>query len=312
MRYQQIGTSGIEASRVAMGVMRMADKTREEARSVVDAALEAGIDFFDTADVYGDGMSSAALGQALRDVSVDRSQIEVQTKFGIVHNEDAQHGSHYDFSHDHLVDSIDQELRRLQTDYVDFVLLHRFDTLVDVDELAATIDELAETGKVLRFGVSNVGPWTVEMLQAALHQRLDVNQLQFGLKHAGMVQVQVHENMLDDQAIDRDGGALVYSQLRQMTLQAWSPMQYGMFEGHFVDNPKFPELNKKLAEIAEAHDVTKEGVATAWILRHPAKIQVISGSMNPERIARVAAGAGVDLDRQEWYDLYTAAGNELP
>lgn len=312
MKYQAIGFTDLEASRIAMGVMRMAGKTREEAKAIVQTALDCGMNFFDSADIYGAGESSRVLGQALNDLGVERKDVILQTKFGIAPDFTGKRNGIYDFSRDHLLSSLEAELDRLQTDYVDLVLLHRLDALCDVDELGQTITEIVDSGMARHIGVSNMGPWSCEMLQANLDHKLEVNQLQFGLCHAGMVRMQMHQNMEDDAAADRDGGVLSYSQLTGMTIQAWSPLQYGTFAGTFIDNDQFKTLNAALADLAQEKGVTKEAVAIAWILRHPARMQVISGSMNPAHIAAIAGGADIELSRQEWYDLYIAAGNDLP
>lgn len=306
MKYAQLGTSGVEASRVALGVMRISEKSPEEAVKIITTAMSAGINFFDTADVYGGGKSSQVLGRALKDAGVARDKVILQTKFGIVA------GKRYDFSKKHLLEALDFELSNLGVDYVDFALLHRPDTLVELDQVAEAFNELQNSGKVRHFGVSNVNPWQTELLQSAVDQKLEVNQLQFGLGHTGMVEQEFHVNMSDASSVDHDGGIIAYSRLKKMTIQAWSPFQYGFFEGVFVDNPKFPELNAKLEELAKKYDSTKNGIATAWILRHPAQMQVILGSMNPTRIQQMAAGADVTLEAQDWYDLYFAAGNDLP
>lgn len=311
MQYIDIGTSGVKASCVALGAMRMDSKNADEARTIVSTALDIGINYFDTADCYASGESSRKLGQALSDLSIDRSKIYVQTKFGIYRNPETDQITRYDFSKDHLIAALDDELKNLQTDYVDFVLLHRPDTLVDFDELAEAFNELQSSGKVRRFGVSNVNPMQVEMLQSAVEQKLEINQLQFGLGHTGMLRQEMHVNMDDEPSIDHDGGLISYSRLRKMTIQAWSPFQFGFFEGVFIDNPKFPELNEMLQRVADTHGVAKSAIAVAWILRHPAKMQVLLGSMTPSRLKEMAAGADVRLSAQEWYDLYTAAGNDL-
>ena len=306
MKYAQLGASGVEASRVALGVMRISEKSPEEAVKIITTAMDCGINFFDTADVYGAGKSSQVLGHALKDAGIARDKVILQTKFGIVA------GKRYDFSKKHLLEALDFELNNLGVDYVDFALLHRPDTLVELDQVAEAFNELQNAGKVRHFGVSNVNPWQAELLQSAVDQKLEVNQLQFGLGHTGMVEQEFHVNMSDASSVDHDGGIIAYSRLKKMTIQAWSPFQYGFFEGVFVDNPKFPELNAKLEELAKKYDSTKNGIATAWILRHPAQMQVILGSMNPTRIQQMAAGADVTLEAQDWYDLYFAAGNDLP
>ncbi|KAE8126972.1 MULTISPECIES: aldo/keto reductase [Bifidobacterium] len=312
MKYAPLGTSGVTASRVALGVMRINEKQQDEADEIVKTVLDAGVNFFDTADCYSAGESSRRFGQALVDLGVERDSIFVQTKFGIYRDSESNDIARYDFSKKHLVAALDDELENLQTDYVDFVLLHRPDTLVDVDELAQAFNELQTSGKVRHFGVSNVNPWQVELLQSAVSQKLEVNQLQFGLGHTNMIQQEFHVNMEDAPSLDHDGGLLAYSRLRHMTIQAWSPFQFGFFEGVFIDNPKFPELNEELDKLARQYGVGKSAIAVAWILRHPAKMQVLLGSMTPSRLTDMVAGTEVELTAQEWYDLYLAAGNDLP
>ncbi len=312
MKYEPLGTSGVAASRVALGVMRINEKRQDDADKIVKTVLDNGVNFFDTADCYSSGESSRRFGQALVDLGVKRDEIFVQTKFGIYRDPESNDVTRYDFSKQHLLAALDGELENLQTDYVDFVLLHRPDTLVNLDELAEAFNELQTSGKVRHFGVSNVNPWQVELLQSAISQKLEVNQLQFGLGHTSMVQQEFHVNMEDAPSIDHDGGLIAYSRLRNMTIQAWSPFQFGFFEGVFIDNPKFPELNEELDELAKKYGVGKSAIAVAWILRHPAKMQVLLGSMTPTRLADMVAGAEVELTAQEWYDLYLAAGNDLP
>lgn len=308
MRYQEIGTSGVNASRVAMGVwFASKGKTQKELERALDTSLELGINFIDTAYIYGDGQSSTGLGLALKHVGADRSKLYLQTKIGIRHDP-----KRYDLSYEHVIDAVDTELERLQTDYLDFVLIHRYDPLCDVDALSAAFNELHRSGKVRHFGVSNMGPWMVEMLQGGLDERLEVDQLEFGLGHTGPLSAQAHVNLDDDVAIDRDGGVIPYCQCRHMTIQAWSPFKRDMRGGSIFDADALPELNAKLDELASSYGTSKEAIACAWILRHPAGIQVLSGSSNPEHIRNVAAGADIDLSRVDWYGLYVAAGNDIP
>jgi predicted oxidoreductase len=292
--------------------MRIDEKAQDKADEIVKTVIDGGVNFFDTADCYSSGGSSRRFGQALVDLGVKRSSIFIQTKFGIYRDPESNTITRYDFSKKHLLAALDEELENLQTDYVDFVLLHRPDTLVNLDELAEAFNELQASGKVRHFGVSNVNPWQVELLQSALSQKLEVNQLQFGLGHTSMIQQEFHVNMEDAPSVDHDGGLLAYSRLRHMTIQAWSPFQFGFFEGVFIDNPKFPELNEALDKLAEKYGVGTSAIAVAWILRHPAMMQVLLGSMTPSRLTDMIAGAEVELTAQEWYDLYLAAGNDLP
>lgn len=312
-----LGNSGLMVSDVALGVMRIADKSTPEAQAVVQTALDKGINFFDTADIYAGGRSSTALGQVLHNLKLPRDQYFIQSKGGIILengqiNGDGFTGPRYDFNKEHIIATVDTELQRLQTDYLDVFLLHRPDTLQDPTEIAEAFDQLKTSGKVRQFGVSNMNPWQVEFLQASLHQKLVANQLQFGLMHTGMIDAEFHVNMQDQPSIDHDGGILAYSRLHQMTIQAWSPFQYGFFAGPFIDNPEFPEVNAKLQEIANKNHTSKNAVAVAWITYHPAHMQVILGSMNPTRIDEMTDHNQVQLTNQEWYDLYLATGNDLP
>lgn len=230
----------------------------------------------------------------------------IQTKCSIVP------GIMYDFSKEHILNSVDASLKRLKTDYVDTLLLHRPDTLMEPEEVAEAFSKLHESGKVKYFGVSNHTPMQIELLNKYLNNKIIINQLQFSIMHTGMIDAGLNMNIKNDASIDRDGGVLEYCRLKDITIQAWSPYQYGFFEGVFLDNDKFPELNKKINAIAEKYAVTNTAIATSWILRHPAKIQTIVGSMNAERIKEICKASNITLTRQEWYEIYLAAGNKLP
>lgn len=317
MKNIKIGRTNWETSAVALGIMRMEALTPEQAATTLDAAKDAGINYIDSADIYGSGDSEKVFSQALKQSGVSRDDLYIQSKGGIVLDPNRSHGSfvfgkRYDFSKQHIIDAVDGILQRMQVDYLDSFLLHRPDPLMEPEEVAEAFDELQTAGKVRHFGVSNFNPQQFEFLQENLDQKLLINQLQFSIMHTGMVDFGIHANMTDERSIDHDGGILEYSRRKGTTIQTWSPFQYGMFEGTFIDNDKFPELNKKLAELADKYGVSKNGIATAWILRHPAEMQVIIGTMNPEHIKDSAAGADVRLTDQEWYDVYFAAGNTLP
>ncbi|MFC6178310.1 aldo/keto reductase family oxidoreductase [Weissella sagaensis] len=312
-----LGGSGLMVPQIALGVMRMGDKTEAQSQEVVETALSKGVNFFDTADIYGNGASTKSLAKALKAVGAAREDIILQSKGGILSDagpvaDDGILGPRYEFSKEHIIASVDAELARLDTDYLDVFLLHRPDVLMQPEEIAAAFNELAQQGEVKQFGVSNMNPWQVELIQSVVDQKLVANQLQFGVMHTGMVDAGLHVNMADSRSVDHDGGILPYSQLKNMTIQAWSPFQYGMFEGHFIGNDKFPELNMKLQEIADKHHSTKNGIAVAFILTHPASMQVILGSMTPSRLVEMIDGQNVQLSHQEWYDIYFAAGNDLP
>ncbi|MDV0430525.1 aldo/keto reductase [Lactiplantibacillus sp. DA1] len=317
MKTIKLGNSQLETSTVALGIMRMVRLDSKDATKVLEVVHNKGINFIDSADIYGNGDSERIFGKAFKQSSLKREDFFIQSKGGIVLDPEKSSGElvfgqRYDFSKEHLIETVDQILQRMQIDYLDSFLLHRPDPLMDPAEVSAAFDELQATGKVRHFGVSNFNPMQVKMLQSALSQRLMINQLQFGIMHTGPIQFGLHTNMQDDASINHDGEIIEYSRLHNMTIQAWSPYQYGLFEGTFIDSPKFPELNDKLQTLANKYGVTKNAIATAWILRHPAKMQIILGSMNPEHLAESIAGTDVILTRQEWYDIYFAAGNDLP
>ena len=303
MKKVQFGTSDLQVASVILGCMRM--NGAENPVKVIETAYENGIDFFDHADIYGGGECESIFGKALKESSIKREEIFIQTKCGI------RQGM-FDFSKEHIISSVEGSLKRLGVDSVDALLLHRPDALVEPDEVAAAFDQLETQGKVKYFGVSNQKPMQIELLKKSVKQPLLVNQVQFGIKHTEMIDQGIHVNMTDAASIDHDGSLLDYARLKEMTLQAWSPYQYGFFEGVFINNEKFPELNKTLTDLAEKYRTTPTGLATAWILRHPANMQVIAGTMNLQRINEIAKASDVIVSREDWYAIYRSAGNILP
>ncbi|EAF1341645.1 aldo/keto reductase family oxidoreductase [Listeria monocytogenes] len=305
MKRITIGNSALTASEISLGCMRMADLSKEDANKVINTALENGIDFFDHADIYGGGKSEEVFADAIDMNATIREKMILQSKCGI-------RQGFFDFSKEHIIASVEGSLKRLKTDYLDTLLLHRPDTLFEPEEVAAAFTELEKSGKVRHFGVSNQNPGQIELLKKYVDQELIANQLQFSIMHTGMIDTGFNVNMTIDPSLDRDGGILEYSRLNNMTIQAWSPFQYGFFEGVFLDNDKFPELNKVIDKIATDKGVTNSAIAVAWIQRHPASFQTVVGTMNPGRIADIATASDVTLSREEWYEIYRAAGNQLP
>ncbi|MBC2215370.1 aldo/keto reductase family oxidoreductase [Listeria welshimeri] len=305
MKRITIGNSALTASEISLGCMRMADISKDDANKVVNTALENGIDFFDHADIYGGGKSEEVFADAIDMNATIREKMILQSKCGI-------RQGFFDFSKEHIISSVEGSLKRLKTDYLDTLLLHRPDTLFEPEEVAAAFTELEKSGKVRHFGVSNQNPGQIELLKKYVDQELIANQLQFSIMHTGMIDTGFNVNMTIDPSLDRDGGILEYSRLNNMTIQAWSPFQYGFFEGVFLDNDKFPELNKTIDKIAADKGVTNSAIAVAWIQRHPASFQTVVGTMNPGRIADIAKASDVTLSREEWYEIYRAAGNQLP
>ncbi|EIE7091982.1 aldo/keto reductase family oxidoreductase [Listeria monocytogenes] len=305
MKRITIGNSALTASEISLGCMRMADLSKEDANKVINTALENGIDFFDHADIYGGGKSEEVFADAIDMNATIREKMILQSKCGI-------RQGFFDFSKEHIIASVEGSLKRLKTDYLDTLLLHRPDTLFEPEEVAAAFTELEKSGKVRHFGVSNQNPGQIELLKKYVDQELIANQLQFSIMHTGMIDTGFNVNMTIDPSLDRDGGILEYSRLNNMTIQAWSPFQYGFFEGVFLDNDKFPELNKTIDKIAADKGVTNSAIAVAWIQRHPASFQTVVGTMNPGRIVDIAKASDVTLSREEWYEIYRAAGNQLP
>ena len=304
MKQVNLGPNEIGVPAVVLGCMRITEA--ENPVAVIETAMENGINFFDHADIYGGGKCEEIFAKAFKETQYKREDIFLQSKCGIVP------GVMYDFSKEHIIKSVEDSLKRLNVEYLDSLLLHRPDTLMEPEEVAAAFDQLAADGKVKYFGVSNQYSRQIELLQKYLRQPLIINQLQFGVMHTGMVDFGLHVNMTDPRSVDHDDGVLEFSRMNDMTIQAWSPYQYGFFEGVFVDNDKFPELNKVLQEMAEKYHTTKTGIASAWILRHPANMQVIAGTMNLGRIEEIAKASEVVLSREDWYGIYLAAGNDLP
>ena len=299
----------VPASNIILGLMRIQSLSDSEVQQLIGAAREVGVNFFDHADVYGSGPHGCEqrFGEAIRFTPSEREQVLIQSKVGI-------RDGFWDFSKEHILESVDESLAALRTDYLDILLLHRPDTLMEPEEIAEAFDTLSAAGKVRHFGVSNQTPGQVELLKRSLHQPIFINQVQLSITHAALLAQGVAANMAGlDQSIDRDNGILEYSRLNGITLQAWSPFQKGFFDGVFVgDRDAFPELNDQLESLAEKYGVTPTGIAVAWIARHPANMQIVLGTTKPERVRESAAGSDLPLTREEWYGLFQAAGHILP
>lgn len=304
MKKIKLGTSSLEVGEIALGCMRMSNLSKKEATYVIENAIDAGIDLFDHADIYGGGKSEEVFADAIMSPAI-REKMILQTKCGI-------RKGLFDFSKEHIMDSVDNSLKRLKTDYIDILLLHRPDTLMEPEEVAEAFATLKENGKVRHFGVSNQNPLQMELLSKYMKHDLIINQMQLSLMHTPMIDAGLNVNMQNDPAIVRDSGVLEYSRLNDITIQAWSPFQYGMIKGPFIGNNDYPEVNRKLQELAELKGVTDSAIAIAWILRHPANIQPVVGTMNPQRLTDITKASDIELTRKEWYELYRAAGNDLP
>ena len=301
----RIARCDLEASEVALGCMRIASLSNQDIATLIHTALDEGINFFDHADVYAGGKSEEKFAEALNMTPRLRDTMILQTKVGI------REGS-FDFSKEHILAAVEGSLKRLRTDHLDVLLLHRPDALVEPEEVAEAFTILHDSGKVKYFGVSNQKPMQIELLTKFVKQPIVINQLQLSITNTGMIDSGLNVNMKIDASIDRDGSILDYCRLKEITIQPWSPFQYGFFEGVFLDNDKFPELNARITAVAASRGVTNTAIAIAWLLRHPARMQPILGTTNPTRVRDACKASDVKLTRQEWYDIYLAAGNKLP
>ncbi len=306
IRTMALGVSQLTVPVVAVGCMRIADMEPAAAERFVRSAMDSGLTFFDHADIYAAGRCETVFAKAAGMSPAVREKMILQSKCGIVP------GKRFDFSKDYILASVDGILSRLNTEYLDVLLLHRPDALVEPQEVAEAFDVLATAGKVRHFGVSNQNPGQMALLRRYVRQPIVANQLQMGIMHTGLIDRGIHVNMLDDAAVDRDGGTLDYCRLHDITVQAWSPFQYGWFEGVFLDNPKFPKLNAAIGEIAAKYGVSGTTIAVAWLLRHPARIQVVTGTTSAARLDECRMAGDIALTRDEWYQIYLAAGNVLP
>ena len=295
-------------SAVVMGCMRMPALSVEAAVQMIRTAAEEGVNFFDHATCYGDGEAETRFGDAFPQTGLKREEIFLQSKCGLHFDR-----KEFDWSKEDILTSTNGILKRLKTEWLDVLLLHRPDLLFDPEEVAEAFSQLKKSGKVRHFGVSNVTPGQLELLRQYVEVPLVFNQLQFSLDQTQLIDNGLYlNNLTTERSINRDNGILDYCRLHDITIQAWSPLQFGMFKGCFVDHPDFPELNRVLGELGEKYGVSRTAIAIAWILRHPARMQAIAGTMNPEHLKNICSAAKVNLTHQEWYALYLASGKFLP
>ena len=304
MKTISLANMGDHVPEIIVGCMRMKELDEKEAERFVAEALEMGANYFDHADIYGGGACEEMFAKAIHMSPSVREKIFIQDKCGIVI------GKKYDLSKEYILKCVDASLKRLHTDYLDMFLLHRPDALMEAEEIAEAFDILEASGKVRNFGVSNMKPIQIELLKKCVRQPLEVNQLQLSIMNASMVANGMNVNTPTEQALNRDGDVLDYCRLHGITIQAWSPFQ--SVHGVFLKNENYPELNRKITEIAEKYQVSDTAIALAWIMRIPAKIQPIIGSMNIQRMRDCIKATEIRLTREEWYEIYLIAGYILP
>ena len=305
MKYIEFGPQKDKVSVIGVGCMRISQMSEPEAEAFVETSLDAGINFFDHADIYGRGASERVFGRLFADKPSLRDKMFLQSKCAI-------HDGMYDFSGDYILKSVDGILERLNTDHIDSLLLHRPDALMEPDEVGEAFDKLKASGKVRSFGVSNENRFQMELLQSGLSDAIAANQIQMSIVHCPTIDAGINVNMMNDPGVMRDGGTIEYCRLKKIAVQCWSPLQKGFFGGVFLGSEEYPKLNELLSAIAAEKNTSVDAVAYAWLLRIPAKMQVITGTTKPSRILEAAKATEIVLSKKEWYDLYTAAGKQLP
>ena len=290
---------------IGIGCMRIAGMSGKDVDRLVRTALDEGINFFDHADIYGGGESEEIFGKLLAENPGLREKMFIQSKCAI-------HDGMYDFSGEYIERSVDGILARLKVDYIDSLLLHRPDPLMEPEEVGEVFDELERSGKVRHFGVSNMNRYQIKLLQSGLKQKLWTDQLQMSLAHTALIDEGINVNTQFDGGVMRGAGTLEYCRLKGIGVQTWSPLQKGFFGGVFLGDTEYAELNRELDALAQKYGVTADAIAYAWLLRYPARMQVVLETTNPARVRSAARAADLELTRSEWYALYRAAGNKLP
>ena len=308
MRYIKFGERQKEVSEVVLGLMRISEMTVDQVEELIESALAVGINAFDIADCYGHGKCEQILGEVLKCRPDLREKMWIQSKCGIRMEE----FTYFDFSKEHILEAVDGILERLNVDYIDSLLLHRPDALMEPAEIAEAFDLLKSQGKVIDFGVSNQNPMMMALIQKDVNQPLVANQLQLSAAFTPSFDAGFHVNMKQEAGIVRDSSIFEYCRLHDVVIQAWSVLQFDYFGGVFLGSEKYPELNHVLNRLAEKYHVSPSAVAIAWVLRYPAKMQAVIGTTKKARVAEAARAAEIQLTRKEWYEIYLAAGNDLP
>lgn len=308
MKTRNVVNGPQNASAIILGCMRMPALSVPEAEKIIHAAVDLGVNFFDNATCYTNGEAETRFGDAFARSGIRREDVVIQTKCGLCFER-----NEFDWTKENILSSVEDSLRRMKTDYLDVLLLHRPDLIFEPEQVAEAFDQLERDGKVRYFGVSNVPTMQIELLRKFVRQPLVFNQLQLSLEQSQLIDQALYiNNLTTERSIDRDNGTLDYCRLHDITVQTWSPLQHGFFQGCFVDDPAFPELNKALQELGEKYNAPKTAVAIAWILRHPAKMQAIAGTMNPAHLRDICEATRIELTHHEWYQLYLASGKYLP
>ncbi|WP_026909329.1 aldo/keto reductase [Paucisalibacillus globulus] len=325
MNVMPIEKRGITTSRLVLGCMGFgggwdqATYIKEDilkAEKAIDAALSNGITMFDHADIYTIGKAEKVFGEILKSRPELRKDIVLQSKCGIRFADDKNPGR-YDFSKNYILDSVDGILKRLNTEYLDILLLHRPDPLMEPEEVAEAFETLKKTGKVNHFGVSNMSASQIQFLNAYCSEPMIVNQLNMSLKHIDWLEQGILVNQQEGTGVNFPDGTMEYCRLADVQIQAWAPLANGIYSGRTIENPSESELAtiELVKKLALEKETSTEAIVLGWLMRHPAMIQPVIGTTNPERIQKCqdAIRQAELMTREEWYSLYTASrGARLP
>lgn len=291
--------------KIALGCMRLAKLSYEEAEQLILCAIENGIELFDHADIYGNRKCEELFGQIIKKNPSIRNKIIIQSKCGICKG-------YYDLSKEHIIKQVLESIRLLNCGYLDILLLHRPDALVDYKEVNEAFNYLYENGLVKSFGLSNMNPLQIELYNKYLDHKIQYNQVQFSIVHSHMISEGLFVNMSEEEGLLRSGGLIEYSMLKDIQIQAWSPLMASWDDGTFIDNPKYQNVNKVLEELSNKYNVTKNAIAVSWILRHPASITPIVGTTSKKHLLEMIEGTKIKLTKEEWYRLYLSNNHLLP
>ncbi len=295
-----------KTDRIVAGMMRLGSLTDQEAFSFLDYLYDSGVRWFDHADIYGGGRCEELFGRWIQSRGHSRGDLVIQSKCGIVP------GVCYDNSGEYIEKSVDGILSRLKCEYLDYILIHRPDVLWDPDDMNAAFTRLIKSGKIRAFGLSNCNSVQIDYLLSSMEHKPAINQIQLSLAFAPSISEGLESNTYSDNGISRTMGVIDFCRCHGITLQAWSPLQYGTFAGTFLNNPAYEKLNGRLSELASRYGVGKSAVAAAWILRIPPHTQVVAGTCNRDHFAEMLKARDITITRQEWYELYRCAGYALP
>ncbi|KZN48510.1 aldo/keto reductase [Pseudoalteromonas luteoviolacea] len=285
-----------------------------QAHSVIDCALESNISFFDHADIYRDGRAEQVFGKVLSERPDLRAKMVIQSKCGIRKKNDEQVGR-YDFSSEWVKHSVDGILSRLNIEYLDVLMLHRPDPLMQIDELAEQISRLKRQGKINHIAVSNMNLHQMSFLQSALNMPIISNQIEMSLAKLDWLNDGVMVGSQGNHLVDFVSGTLEYCQQHEIQLQAWGSMAKGQFseQGLYSDELRVRKTSQLVKKLAHKYHVSVEAIVLAFVLRHPAKVQPVIGTTQEIRIKNAVEAIDVCLEREDWYNLYVSSrGNPLP